>query len=118
MRRALNSHKSVETLFKQIQVCVDYVEARGVTICHAQKISVDYAQIFVIGSFMSACRRLNEKEVADKTWTNFKIHFVVAHHQHMPMQGESAASSRYHADNAAGGGGNQDQMVEATIGAI
>jgi hypothetical protein len=66
---------------------------------------------------MSACRRWNEKPPAEKTWTQFKSHFAAAHHRHKQMQGESAATAGYHSANAAVTH-NEDQMAEATIGAL
>jgi hypothetical protein len=58
MRRAWDPPQPVETLFKQIQDCVDYSEAGGVPIGPSQQINVGYANIFATGNFMSACRRL------------------------------------------------------------
>jgi hypothetical protein len=107
----------VETLFKQIQDCADFSEARGVIIGHPQQINVGYVKIFATGNFMSACRRWNKKDNADKTWENFKVHFTAAHRQHKQIQVGSATTSGYHATNAAVGQ-NLDQMVEATIGAL
>jgi hypothetical protein len=52
-----------------------------------------------------------------KTWTQFKSHFAAAHRQHKQMQGESAATAGYHSANAAVTH-NEDQMAEATIGAL
>jgi hypothetical protein len=66
---------------------------------------------------MSACRRWNEKPTVEKTWTQFKSHFADAHRQHKQMQGESAATAGYHSANAAVTH-NEDQMAEATIGAL
>jgi hypothetical protein len=66
---------------------------------------------------MSACRRWNEKPATDKTWTHFKSHFAAARHQHKQMQGETAATAGYHSANAAMTQ-NEDQMAEATIGAL
>jgi hypothetical protein len=66
---------------------------------------------------VSACRRWNEKPAAEKTWTHFKSHFAAAHRQHKQMQGETAANAGYHSDNAAMTQ-NEDQMAEATIGAL
>jgi hypothetical protein len=83
----------VETLFKQIQDCADFSEAGGVEIVHYQQINVGYANIFATGNFVSACRRWNEKETADKTWAKFKAHCSAARRQHKQMQGESAANS-------------------------
>jgi hypothetical protein len=71
-------------LFKQIQDCADYSEAGGVLIGHPQKINIGYAKIFSTGHFMSACRRWNEKNLAEKTWAQFKSHFAAAHRQHLP----------------------------------
>jgi prephenate dehydrogenase len=66
---------------------------------------------------MSACRRWNEKPLAEKTWAQFKSHFAAAHHQHKQMQGESAATAGYRSANAAVGQ-TEYRMAEATIGAL
>jgi hypothetical protein len=50
---------------------------------------------------MRACRRWNEKPNIEKTWAQFKAHFAGAHRNHKKMQGESAATSGYHAANTA-----------------
>jgi hypothetical protein len=117
MRRAWDPQHPVETLFKQIQDCADHSEAGGVLVDYPQQIKVGYAKIFATGHFMSACRRWNEKPTAEKTWTQFKPHFAATHRQDKQMQGESAATSRYHSANAYVTQ-NEDQMVEATIGAL
>jgi hypothetical protein len=117
MRRAWDPQQPVESLFKQIQDCADYSEAGGVLIGHPQQINVGYAKIFATGHFMSACRRWNEKPLADKTWAQFKANFSAARRQHKQMQGESAKTSGYHSANAAVGQ-TEYQMAEATIGAL
>jgi hypothetical protein len=117
MRRAWDPQQPVESIFKQIQDCANYSEAGGVLIGHPQQINVGYAKIFGTGHFMSACRQWNEKHTIEKTWTQFKSHFAAAHHQHKQMQGESAATAGYHSANAAVCH-NEDQMAEATIGAL
>jgi hypothetical protein len=76
-----------------------------------------YAKIFAAWHFMSACRRWNEKPLADKTWAQFKAHFSATHRHHKQMQGESAATAGYHSANAAVGQ-TEYQMAEATIGAL
>jgi hypothetical protein len=110
-------HHPVESLFKQIQDCAEYYEAGGVLIGHPQQINIGYSKIFATGHFMSACRRWNKKHTIKKTWTQFKSHFAAAHRQHKQMQGESAATAGYHFANAAVRH-NEDQMAEATIGAL
>jgi hypothetical protein len=117
MHRAWYPHQPVESLFKQIQDCADYSEAGGVVNGHPQHINVGYAKIFSTGHFMSACHRWNEKPNIEKTWAQFKTHFSAAHQQHKQMQGESAASSGYHAAHATVGK-TEDKMAEATIDAL
>jgi hypothetical protein len=117
MRRTWDPQQPVESLFKQIQDFADYSEAGGVIIGDSQQINIGYAKIFSTGHFMSACRRWNEKQTTDKTWPQFKSHFAAAHRQHKQMQGESAATAGYHSANAAVGQ-TEDQMAEATIGAL
>jgi hypothetical protein len=112
-RKACDHQQPMETMFRQIQDCADYAEPGGVTIGSAQQIDVAYAKIFGTGSFMSACRRWNEKP-ANNTWTNFKIHFAAALGQHKQMQGESPANSGYHVANA-DVGQTEDRMAESTI---
>jgi hypothetical protein len=117
MPRAWDPQQPVESLFKQIQDCANFSKAGGIIIGHPQQINVGYAKIFATGHFMSACRRWNEKPTIEKTWAQFKAHFDAAHRQHKQMQGESAATSGYHTENAAVGQ-TEDQMAEATIGAL
>jgi hypothetical protein len=117
MRRAWDPQQPVETLFKQIQYCADYSEAGGVLIGHPQQINVGYAKIFATGHFMRVCRRWNEKPSAERTWTHFKSHFAAAHRQHKQIQGESAATAGFHSANSAMTQ-NEDQMADATIGAL
>jgi hypothetical protein len=117
MRQAWDPQQPVESLFKQIQEFADYSKAGGVLIGQPQQINVGYAKIFATCHFMSACRRWNEKHTIEKTWTQFKSHFAAAHRQHKQMQGEFAATSGYHSENAAVTH-NEDQMAEATIGAL
>jgi hypothetical protein len=66
---------------------------------------------------MTACRRWNEKNAIEKTWTQFKSHFAAAHRQHKQMQGEFAATAGYHSANAAVRH-TEYQMAEDTIGAL
>jgi hypothetical protein len=51
MRKAWDPQKPVETLFKQIQDCVNLAEAGGITIGPAQHISVVYAFFFCNSKF-------------------------------------------------------------------
>jgi hypothetical protein len=67
MRKAWDPQQPVESLFKNIQDCVDYAEAGGITISEAQKFQTVYAKIFATGIFHGACRRWNDKLPAEQT---------------------------------------------------
>jgi hypothetical protein len=95
MCKAWDPQQPVETLFKQIQDCVDFVEAGGVAIGAAQKLSSAYSKIFKSGKFNSACRRWDEKVEAEKTWNNFKTHFAAAYRRHIHIQGETVGARRF-----------------------
>jgi hypothetical protein len=113
MRRAWDPQQPVESLLKQIQDCADYSEAGGVLIGNPQQINVGYAKKLQLGTSWAPVA----KSLADKTWAQFKAHFSAAHRQHKQMQGESSATSGYHSANTAVGQ-TEDQMAEATIGAL
>jgi hypothetical protein len=117
MRRAWDPQQPVESLFKQIQDCADFSEAGGVIVGHPQQINAGYTKIFSTGHFMSVCRRWNEKPNIEKTRAQFKAHFSTAHRQHTHIQGESTATSVYHATNSAVGQ-TEDPMADATIDAL
>jgi hypothetical protein len=86
MQKAWDPQQPVETRFKQIQDCVDYAEAGGITISEAQKLTTEYDKIFSTGNFHSDCHRWNKRNPQYQTWNNFKIHFATAYCQHKQMQ--------------------------------
>jgi hypothetical protein len=69
MQNAWDPQQPVETLFKQIQDCVYFAEARGIAIGAAQKLSSAYSKIFKSGKFNSACCRWDEKLEGGKLGT-------------------------------------------------
>jgi hypothetical protein len=76
MRRAWDHQQPIESLFKKNQDCADYSEAGGVLIGLPQQTSVGYDKIFATGHFMSACRRWNEKPLAEKLGHNSRPTFL------------------------------------------
>jgi hypothetical protein len=66
---------------------------------------------------MATSLRSTWREIIEKTLTQFKSHFATAHRQHKRIQGESAVTAGYHYANASVSH-NEDQMAEATIGAL
>jgi hypothetical protein len=116
MRNEWYPQQPVETLFKQIQDCVDFAETGGVAIGAAQKLPSAYSKIFKSGKFNSACCRWDEKLEADKTWNNFNIMFALAYRQHRQMQGETVGAQGF--ANAAVTQASQDDLAEQFLGAF
>jgi hypothetical protein len=116
MRKAWDTQQPVETLFKQIQDCVDFAESGGVAIGSAQKLSSAYSKIFKSGKFKSACRRWDEKLERGKAWNNFKIHFAAVYHQHRQIQGDTIGSQAF--ANAAVTQTSEDDLAEQALGAF
>jgi hypothetical protein len=116
MRRAWDPQQPVDSLFKQIQDCADYSEAGGVIIGRPQQINVVYPKIFATGHFMSACRRWNEKPHAEKLGHNSRP----TSPPHTVSTNKCRGGLPQHPDHSANAavGKTEDQMVEATIGAL
>jgi hypothetical protein len=83
MRKAWDPQQPVETLFTQIQDCMDYAESGGITISESQKLTTAYTKVFCTCNLHSSCLRWNERDPQDKTWNNFKIYFAMAYRHHM-----------------------------------
>jgi hypothetical protein len=116
MRKAWDPKQPVETLFKQIQDCVDFAEAGGFAIGAAQKLSSAYSKIFKSGKFNGACRRWDGKLEGDKTWNNFKIHFAAAYRQHRQMQEETIGAQAF--ANSAVTQASEDDLDEQALWAF
>jgi hypothetical protein len=114
MRKTWDPQQPVETLFKQIQDCVDFSEARGVAIGEAQKLSSAYSKIFKSGKFNSACRRWDEKLEGDKTRNKYKIHFGASYRQHRQVQGETIGAQTL--ANSAVTQASEDDLAEQALG--
>jgi hypothetical protein len=116
MRKAWDPHQPVYYLFKQIQDCVDYAEAGGITISEAKKLQTGYTKIFATRIFHSACHHWNDRLPAEQTWNALKTHFEMAYRQHKQMQEETDASSRY--ANAAVAQPADEDIAGAAIDAL
>jgi hypothetical protein len=112
-----NQWRLCSSRFKTVLTIRRQEASPSVPIGPSQQINLGYAKILATWHFMIACHRWNEKPTADKTWTHFKSHFTAVHRQHKQMQEETAANAVYHSANSAMTQ-TEDQMAEATIGAL
>jgi hypothetical protein len=117
MRRVWDPQQPAESLFKQIQDYADYSEAGGRPHWPPKTNQRRVFKDICNGSLHERMPPMERENTIEKTWTQFKSHFAAAHRQYKQMQGESADTAGYHSANAAVAH-TEDQMAEATIGAL
>jgi hypothetical protein len=64
-------------LFKHIQDGRAYTQAGYQPYGRQQIINIAYALIFNTGIYVDGCKEWEKNDILDKTWDNFKVHFVM-----------------------------------------
>jgi hypothetical protein len=74
-------NQPIETLFQQIQDARAFAIAGEQPYGNAMIINVAYTLVFNTGLFPDACRAWKSRDIAGKTWAQFKIDFATAHRE-------------------------------------
>jgi hypothetical protein len=91
-------NQPIETLFQQIQDAQPFAVAGGQPYGAVIIVNVAYALIFNTGLLPDACRAWQSREIARKTWAQFKLDFATAHREfHLTYQ--TAQQSGFHSAN-------------------
>jgi hypothetical protein len=61
-------------------------------------VNVAYTLVFNTGLFLDACQTWKVRQAAQKSWTNFKIHFAAAHRE-FRLTNQTAQQSGFHSAN-------------------
>ncbi len=99
----------IETLFDQIENCIDFAAARLSPYSTEQVTNNAYQLIFATGMFIDDCKIWKRHDAAYKTWDQFKIDFADSHREFRDARGTTAGSTNYQANNAI----YQDETIEA-----
>jgi hypothetical protein len=99
----------IETLFDQIENCIDYAAAGLSPYSTEQVTNNAYQLIFATGMFIDDCKIWKRHDAAYKTWDQFKIDFADSHREFRDARGTTAGSTNYQANNAV----YQDETIEA-----
>jgi hypothetical protein len=78
MTKPWSPNMPFEDLIDQIEVAMDMATEGNQGYSAAQVLNVAYTQVYNTGLYFDECKIWNAKPVADKTWENFKIHFLEA----------------------------------------
>jgi uncharacterized protein YaaN involved in tellurite resistance len=76
-------------------------------------VNVAYTLVFNTGLFPDACRAWQVRPAAQKSWTNFKIHFAAAHREFLSTN-QTAQQSGFHSANMV----IEDHRYQGTADAI
>jgi hypothetical protein len=91
-------NQPIETLFQQIQDARAFAVAGGQPYGAAMIINVAYTLVFNTGLYPDACRAWQLREIAAKTWAQFKIDFATAHRE-FRLSNQTAQQSGFHSAN-------------------
>jgi hypothetical protein len=109
-------NQPIEALFQKIQDARAFVVAGGQPHGAVMIVNVTYTLIFNTGLFPDACRALQSRAIARKTWAQFKIDFATAHRE-FRLTNQTAQQSGFHSSNMMIEQG-RDETMQDTIDAI
>jgi hypothetical protein len=110
-----NPNQPIETLFQQIQDARAFAVAGGRPYGAAMIVNVAYT-VFNTGLFLDGCRAWQSRAIAIKTWAQFKLDFVTAHHE-FRLTNQNSQQSGFHSANMMIEQG-RDESMQDTIDAI
>jgi hypothetical protein len=91
-------NQPIEMLFEQIQDARAFAVAGGQPYGNAMTISVAYTLVFNTGLFPDACRAWQSRDIAGKTWAQFKVDFATSHRE-FRLTNQTAQQSGFHSAN-------------------
>jgi hypothetical protein len=94
-----NPSTPLATLITQIEDCVEYASSGAQPYTATQILNTAFNIIFDTGLFFDECEKWEDKDPADQTWANFKLHFLRANKQLRKRQ-QTTQEAGYHGANS------------------
>ena len=94
-KQAWDPTTGIEQLYKQIEDGVALARLANQPHSDSQVLSNAYSLVYKTGLFFSDCEKWMEKAAADKTWDNFKLHFMKAMQKHKNRETITAKQAGY-----------------------
>ena len=99
-KQAYDPNLPIETLFDQIENGIDFAAA-GLSPYTPEQITNNAFQLMhATGMFVEDCKLWKRRNVADKTWDQFKTAFSESHREFWDARGTTAGSTNYQSNNA------------------
>jgi hypothetical protein len=99
LKAPCNPLQPIEVLFDQIENAIDIAAAAQAAYTQEQIVASAYNLVFQRGVFTDTCRDWRQLPFADKTWSNFKQDFAMAHQELRESQ-LTLQGAGYHAANS------------------
>ena len=96
--KAWDSDTPFELLIEQIEDCQEFADNAGQPFSDAQILTNAYNLVYNTGAYFDECKTWNAKPAVQKTWDNFKAHFLLAQDQ-LRMQQATSKRSGFHGAN-------------------
>ena len=103
----------IETLFRQIDDCIDFALAGESPIDDATAVRTTYNIIAATGMFELSCREWRNKPKQEKTLANFKVFFTIANND----RSTTTSSAGYHTSNIANAAITTNDTLAALLAA-
>ena len=88
-----------EFLIDQIEECIEIADAGGQPFTPTQILNTAYTLVYNTGMYFDECKLWRPKLPADKTWANFKTHFLEAQRD-LQLQQQTTQQAGFHANYA------------------
>jgi hypothetical protein len=120
IKQPWDSATPFELIIDQIEDCQEFAEDGNQPFTDRQVNNTAYTLVFNTGSYFDECKTWNAKPANDKTWDNFKLHFLAAQEM-LRMQQATSQQAGFHNANHANGiqhNGISQEMYEDTANAL
>jgi hypothetical protein len=98
MKHPYDPNQPIEASYDQVEDGISLADAAEAAYAPAQIIAIACNLIFSAGMFPEVCREWRRRLTIEKTWTNFKIEFALAHQEFKESQVTSNQAGYQSAD--------------------
>ena len=103
-----------ELLIDQIEECMEIADAGGQPFTPTQIINTAYTLVFNTGMYFDECKTWRQLPNNDKTWTQFKTHFLEAQ-KDLRLQQQTTQQAGFHANFASTHNANETATALANL---
>jgi hypothetical protein len=118
IKKSWDANTPFEILLDQIEDCQEFADDGQQPFTDRQILNTAYTLVFNTGVYFDDCKTWNAKAAGDKTWDNFKTHFLEAQETLRLQQATSQQAGFHNANAARQHQGISHEMYEETAEAL